>query len=63
MNLDKCILNTRMQGRRVLGETFKELKAADPSFLMIDTWKHWTVSDALLNQVREFGLRVLCCLM
>ena len=50
-----------MQGRRVLGETFKELKAADPSFLMIDTWKDWT--DALLNQVREFGLRVLCCLM
>ena len=50
-------------GAACAGETFKELKAADPSFLMIDTWKDWTVSDALLNQVREFGLRVLCCLM
>ena len=51
-----------MQGKRVPGETFKELKATDPSFLMIDTWKDWTVSDAVLNRVRV-GLRVLCCLM
>ena len=29
------------KGRVMLGETFKELKATDPSFLKIDTWKDY----------------------
>ena len=29
------------KGRVMLGETFKELKATDPSLLKIDTWKDY----------------------
>ena len=53
MNLDKCILNTRMLGQRVPGETFKEFKG-NRSFISHD-WhgKLRTVNVRVLNRIRE----------